>query len=69
MEVKFWDENLEKVFQKVFPKNTCREYWHFVPDAPNKTNWFYELILCDSKLVDLKDNINPNDDTNITHST
>ena len=26
MEVEFWDENPEKVFQKNFPKNISREY-------------------------------------------
>ena len=40
-----------------------------MPDALNKTNQFYELILHDSKSVELKHNIDPKDDTNITHST
>ena len=50
-------------------KNPSGDFWHFVPDAPKKTNQFYELILHDSKSMKLSHNIDPENDANITHST
>ena len=69
MEVEFQDEDLEKVFQKIFPKNGSREHWNFVLDDLKEANQFYELLLNDSKSIVLKHNIDPKDDTNITYST
>ena len=69
MEIEFWDENPEKVFQKFFPKNEANEYWHFMPNALNKTNQFCELVLINFNLVMFKHNVDLKDKSNITHST
>ena len=69
MKVEFWDENLEKIYQKFFLKNSSGDFWHFVLDAPKNINQFYKLILHDSKLVKLLHNIDPKNDAHITHST
>jgi len=63
MEPEFWDDNLNKVYSRIFPPG-----FHHQPIAFNKTQQFYEFILVDSDSISIKHYKDTKDTSNITHS-